>query len=795
MKLLSISAAALVLSLVFLGATVYAAPSLSGSTASTESVCQPTANPFEVTGTIWGTTTSPISAGPGDQDVPLTVTLIYSGPCTATTASFELKLPQQFAATDGLNHTTTYEVNISPDTALSETYYININSSAPLANYDLPVFIGYNTSYYESLFYQSTDAPVALRGAVALAFTPNVTTLYAGVLNNVTVSISNQGTGKATSIVPSVSTVSQVGILNRLSDLQSLSPNATVSQQLQIYVPSSLAGSSVSLSFSASYYDAYSVARTLTQTAGFLVSTAQPLASIVFASSVTSLSAGEINNLTISISNVGSGSASSISLSVAAPSQVSILNLLSFVPSLDSGAAVSQTLQVFVPSSLSGSALSLTFTSAYQDSFSVGHTTSQIIGFYISSGKPSSPFVVDSVQWGTSSLSPQPGDRNVPLVLSVQYLGTAVATNVVSTLNLPAGFTSQNGLSDLSVYAPTVNPNQSFVLTFYLDIGQGVEPAGYSFLLSLTWGASTPSTFSESVTVSPPAIGATTVPSTPSFTLSELNDSVVTGTPGRITFNLTNGGTGSVYSTGFALTVGSPLVLMGGSPSAPVSVVKPAESVLYSVLIGSSPSATAGVYSGTVSVTFTDLSGTQHTQSFSVGFTLTGDVELVVQDEQVTQSSSGVTVTGSLLNEGTGTAYYAQVTGSVNGAPTGNETADYVGEIDPNTPTPFTVTVPYSAPNSAQPNATVVLSVSFKNNFGTLSTSTSSMQTHLKSAEQLFLTSFTTTGGSESGSGQSLVTLISYTIVVVIVVSCVIGALVVRRRRSSGKPKREERVI
>jgi hypothetical protein len=202
-----------------------------------------------------------------------------------------------------------------------------------------------------------------------------------------------------------------------------------------------------------------------------------------------------------------------------------------------------------------------------------------------------------------------------------------------------------------------------------------------------------------------------------------------------------------------------------------------------------------GIYGGALSVAFADFGGVQHAQSFSAGFILMGSVDFVVQDEEISQSSSSVTVSGSLLNEGTTPAYYTQVLGSIDGASTGNESAYYVGEVDPNTPTTFSVTIPFAAPSTPNPDAVVGLSLTYKNSFGTVATSQVSTKTSLESAEQLFLATATETTTGQSSSGQELVTLASYAIIAVVAVAVVISAVVVRRRRSATSPKKQEKVI
>lgn len=796
MKLTSLFAALLVLSVGFLATTAYAvSPSVGAPTTSTTSICQPTANPFAVTQSAWGLPGSPMSVSPGAKDVPMTVTLLYTGPCTATAASFELSLSQPFTGANGQDNQTNYEVNLAPDTIISESYYLNVNSSAALETYDIPLNIGYNTSSYSGVFFQTIQLSIPLKGSVVLVFSSNTTVLYAGTTNNLTISITNSGSGTATSISPTAATSGQVAILNQLSPVSDVPPDTTVTQQLRVYVPSSLSGSAVSLTLSASYYDAYSISITTAQTLGFSVSSAQSLVTILFSTSVPALTAGEVNNVTISVSNIGSSSASSLSFTVTASSQIGLLNQFSSIATLGSGREVSQVLQVYVPSSLAGSAVTLTFTASYEDSLAISGTSTQTVGFYVLSLSPSSPYVVQGVEWGSANLSPQPGDQNVPLILNVQYLGSAAASSLKATVDLPSGFTDQNSHPTAVTYVSTVSPDQAVQLTFYLDLDVTLTPGSYNFPVQLEWTTSTSATLSENVTVSPPAIGQLSGSGGITLSLSQSDSTVVAGTSSTASFVLKNVGAESIFSPSFSLTASSPLIVMGNLPGGFQSVLGSGQSAVLRVLISSSPSATLGVYGGTLTVAYTDLSGNQHTQNFAVGFVLTGSVEMVLQDVLVSQTSSGVTVSGSILNEGSASAYYSYVSGSIGHVATPNASADYVGEIDPNTPTPFSVTIPYPAPSSAQPRAEVAIHVSYKDSFGNNSTFTGSTTASLESAEQLFIGTATSSASGQSSSGAGLVTLVSYAIIAVIVIAVAAGAITVRRRSAAAKPKKEDKII
>jgi hypothetical protein len=676
MKTAALFAILLLLSFVPLGSTVYAQPTSTPDATTTTTSCLPSANPFAITETAWGTSGASVSAGPGSEDVPLTVALLYTGGCNLATASFELRLSQPFVGANGASNLTTYETNLASDATVSETYYVSVSSDAGLTTYTFPLRVNYSTSWYAD--FQTLNVSIPLKGTVDLAFASNVPDLIAGTTNEVTLSVSNTGSGTASLISLQAAASGQISILNQLSQIAELQPGSTVNQTLRVFVPSSLLGSAVLLTLSASYYDAYSVSRTATQTLGFYVSSA------------------------------------------ATPS-----------------------------------------------------------------------FQVTGASWGSSDPLPQPGDRNVPLVLTLQYLGTATATSLQGTLSLPSGFTNQDGGSNSTTFTEAVSSGQSVQLTFYLNLASS-EPAGsYTFPLVLTWSTASTSDLTQTLTASPPAVGQPSTAASYLLSVTQVNSSVTDGVPSTISFYVTNVGTRTISSPTFQLSASSPLVVISNSPSSQSSLA-PGQTETFTAVVSASPGSTPGVYGGTLSVGFTDSSGSQHTQSFPAGFVLTGVVLLVVQDELISQTSTSLSVSGSLLNEGGVSAYYAQVTGSVRGFPGSNATAYFVGEIDPNSPVSFTITIPLSAPSRAQ-TGTVLLDVEYQDTFLNGHTFATSSTTDLESADQFLASQVTTT--TPTSSDGNLAYIVGLAVIAAIAVVGVTGAVMVRRRRAAMRPAKEQKVI
>src|SRR4029077_4013348 len=176
-----------------------------------------------------------------------------------------------------------------------------------------------------------------------------------------------------------------------------------------------------------------------------------------FGAGTTHLLAGAVNNVTISISNSGSAASGPVTTTVTAPTSVTLLNQVALTAGLASGGSTTRLLQLFIPASLSGTAFTLTFTAKYLDAYFNGQTTTQTLGFMVSTPtvEPASSFVVEGAQWGSaaSPTSPVPGMQDTPLVVSLQYLGSTPVTCLQGTIQLPAGLTDLNGRGTAAAFS------------------------------------------------------------------------------------------------------------------------------------------------------------------------------------------------------------------------------------------------------------------------------------------------------------------------------------------------------
>jgi len=679
------SVSLLVLLLIVASTSVYF-----GSNALLTSSAQTEAQGFQIISARWGNSTATSEAGPGEQDVPLTITLQYLYPYQALDAQLDILLPGGFSTTsspltaEAENNATLYYTNsLQKGQVFQVETYLNLANNVTLGDYSFPTTILWSailtnsSSAPEETLEQFTSVTIGVQGVTKLSYASSQYALTPGQVNNITLTLANSGSGNASNVVTTISSSNSqlVSVLNQFPQETILSAQQSVSANIDLFVSSSAAGSSTSLIISTTYLDAYTNQETVSQTLGLFVSPTSSTSQLVIKSIQNSLTPGQVNNITLVATNEGSEVLTGIS------SQAS-------------------------SSSLAVSVLS-------------------------------QPALIQSLSPGSS--------QNLGIGLFV----SATSSNTAVTLSITSTFT-------------VVGPNET---------GSSTQDVGL-YVSSLA-GSSGNS----------------------SLTVAGIQSSILTGVPSEVTLNVTNTASTPIFDPTFALSVSSPLVVMSNSSySLNHGEIPAGGSIIFEATISSSPSATIGVYGGSLTVSYSNEYGISNSQTLQVGFVLTGTIELVIQDETVTQSTGNLTVSGSLLDEGTASAYYASVVGVTNSSAGGSTgPVSYIGEIDPNTPVPFSTTVPYTVRGSSE-KLGVILELTYKNSFGMnlfSSFNTTTTVTPIVSIP-------TSTGSTTSAADVELVQAALYAIIVVVVIAAVVGVIVVRRKRkqirveSGEQPDEEE---
>ncbi len=625
-------------------------PSVSASSSNTTG--------FQVINAAWGAASNSTTAGPGDRNVPLTVTLEYTFPNTAESVQGLLDLPTGFTLYNGSSVDFSTETQTMPTGTIFELTFnsIYLASNLALGSYSATLNLSWTAAGYAYVLNQTSTITLVVQGTPQIDFSSPSSTLISGEVNNISMSIQNTGSGSASNI--SISASSQIaGIVNSVPQILSLASGTSDTFMLQIYIPKSASGSVISLTVAASYKDPSGNSRSASQTFDFYGSSlSEP--SLEFSVTPHSLSPGQVNNVTVTLTNAGSGTADSIITTMSGSSQsVSLVSNFPNVDSLAPGSSDSATVSIYVSSSAASSPLTLTFSASYFDQYGVAGSTGQSEGFQVA------------------------------------------ATTIANT----------------------------------------------------------------------------------SLSVTTISNSVISGSVSEVSFLVKNLGNSTIYSPTFAISVASPLVISGNSTFSSVGTsISPGASQVFTAYLTASLSSTSGVYSTTINVSFTDQYGMTHDQTYSVAVNLSGPVELVIQNEAFSQTANTITVTGSILNEGSSSAYYSAVSGILNGSTTGSP--DYVGEIDPDSPVPFTATIPLQAEGGIVAG-NITIFIQFKNSLGQTINSSSSETTQLKSISQI-LSSNSTTPSTTSQNGIFGLTVLEFLIIVIVVlVALGTGVVATVRRR------------
>jgi hypothetical protein len=213
--------------------------------------------------------------------------------------------------------------------------------------------------------------------------------------------------------------------------------------------------------------------------------------------------------------------------------------------------------------------------------------------------------------------------------------------------------------------------------------------------------------------------------------------------------------------------------------------------VKFNTNVTNGPKTPEGAYICTLTLSYSDKFGNIHNSSFPVGVVAFGTILLVIQDEQIVQNANGVDVSGTVLNEGTASAFYAQVTANLTSSSNLGSATAYVGEVDVNTPLPFSITVTHS-PIESKTAGRVSLSTTYQNDFGqVLKHNLATSPVDLLSSAQIEQQA--ASHSSRATNGQTgLINANSVAVIIALAIVVVVSSVYVRRR---GKRAKSEKAV
>jgi hypothetical protein len=166
-----------------------------------------------------------------------------------------------------------------------------------------------------------------------------------------------------------------------------------------------------------------------------------------------------------------------------------------------------------------------------------------------------------------------------------------------------------------------------------------------------------------------------------------------------------------------SLTVPSPFIIRGNQ-SWTLTDLEPSRNMSIVTRIYVPTSAIGSTMNGALTLTYSDEHGQAHTDTFNVGLVVQGYIDIIVYDiiinPQPVSNGSEMTITATLLNRGNVIASYANASLQLNQVlELSQESTTYVGDIEQNSPVPFTVVahVKSNVQNGTHP---VLITVTFQ---------------------------------------------------------------------------------
>ncbi len=234
---------------------------------------------------------------------------------------------------------------------------------------------------------------------------------------------------------------------------------------------------------------------------------------------------------------------------------------------------------------------------------------------------PASGFTVLSAVWGTPSSPAEagPGSVNVPLTVTVQYYFANTATGMKATLSPSFGFTDANGNANPTAYVTgNIASGTVLPLTFYLNIGPGVQVGSYLFSMTITWGALVSGSVINSVSL----VQQTTV-TVNLFGRVRLfyqaTPSVLTaGDITSVELSVTNAGTGGASQVSTSVSSSQSVSVLNSIPD--ISVLGSNASTSARLSVYAPPSSAGAPVTLTVTSTYFDAYGIKQSFTQPIGF-------------------------------------------------------------------------------------------------------------------------------------------------------------------------------
>ncbi len=196
-------------------------------------------------------------------------------------------------------------------------------------------------------------------------------------------------------------------------------------------------------------------------------------------------------------------------------------------------------------------------------------------------------------------------------------------------------------------------------------------------------------------------LGSVHAQTVPHLTVTLGGQTLTAGFNNNVTVTVLNNYYTAIYDVDVALSIPTGLAMYGDSHWH-FNSIQMGQSVTVNFQVYAPTAAIGSTYQGSITVSYKALGDISYTQEVhAVSFSVIAWINLVLYGVQLTPSIStpggNATVSGNLLNRGNLAAYTANVTVVSDILVTSGVSSNFLGEVDPNIPRPFSLLVVFKS--------------------------------------------------------------------------------------------------
>jgi len=601
----------------------------------------------------WGSPSAPIEVEAGEVGAPLFLVIRDSSSISISNL-YAIAYPSKpFSDPLGGNTVTaSFDTPIAPGGIATFIFKVNIDSSASVGNYDLPITLQYYSIAGNELTYRNPvnfTISTHITGKSRIEITPSTEVLIPDTTSQIILSFDNTGTADLSDMEVTASAPSPLTIEGN-DNVWSIGTIPTQSMQqitINIFAPKIAAEKSYQLSLSLSYRNIVGIITTIPRTISIRVDKVDTT-NIDLISSTQTFSVGEENNLKFGIVNNGNESITDLRVSYTIPLPLVSISGDNYLElgNLPPGSINEGTVKIFIPKQTLGSTFNIQFSIQYRNQHGTELNEIRSLGLAVTKSEKESFLTV-----ATTTTNMTAGQIN-----NVDFFITNTGNETAKSIEVT--------LTPIKPLAVVGETNTWFVEE--LEPGSRTHIVAPIYPPSINVGSTTSvslsirflTTFGDAKTENH-EIGFVVPSQTDSgvrFSVNTENYDVLAQQINEIKLRLKNEGENIANKVTITLSLPPQLSIVGSDNTWYFAKLDSGKEVNLESTIFASETSLGATYQSTLMIEYKDSSGADKTETLAMGLTVRGFVDLKVSGIIIRPTPAnpreGLTISGIIYNGG-----------------------------------------------------------------------------------------------------------------------------------------------